>query len=1162
MEVFLRNLPTDLSEEGLRIHLEPLLKPLGIKDYLCEKAKKRRVAQITFLRLNDGQSFLSRHGETLEPPENRGRRALRNPRNTARLRITNQDVYCKPSNRHGAEGQPNPLTIRSLMHAAEERQIRHDDPEVDNPTIMFDMDSFSCGSCAFDNNQRLTYTPRVSWHSRGSIKFARRSVIVKQERSMIRIRMNSIVQLIWSKDGSLTLTLSTVPYFFLDDPEEDDLMIQIQTLCLSPGHRFPGRAEISRRRLCSLDESHATVVGHCLVYQFRVKSPELDSRMKNLAKKKTIPVEYYPLITQSMPLQRSIISIEALQKRLARCTQENLLPFSILFQLQALACNGYLHPAVVIDLTIALQNLYLADRAAGKRPISVDAMKRLFNTIDWPRPNGDASEFSVDSLIRRLRKIEDAIDGDFALQDGLFPAPTHLARINRIVVSPSRITLHGPELEAQNRVLRKFPECHDYFIRVQFCDEAGQDLQYNPRVTYDDVYARFKKILKEGVQVADENEILVTMIPDVTCGSRVFSDGIGSMSPGAMKRCRDYIPPNNPSLSCFQIRCGGAKGMLAVDSRLEGLQICIRKSMEKFITEDMHALGICDMASKPIPLVLNRQMIKILEDMGVSENWFLSLQNLELSRLKDITRSAYNVAGFLETQHIGSAIKLHRLFRECDFLGLDYRKDKFLRSVVQAAVLRELRLLKHKARIPVREGMTLFGVMDETGYLEEGQVYVTFDEQSGKHAPAPPDMQRMLVTRSPALHPGDVQEVVNTIPPNTHPLRSHYNCIVFSRNGQRDLPSKLSGGDLDGDLYNIIWDPDARPYVTFPPADYPRVPPKDIGRKVEKGDMAEFFVDFMKTDQLGVIATRHMILADQREMGTRDPDCVKLAELHSTAVDFSKTGIPVDLNTLPRADRSRPDFLAPGPHTVIHDKSEVQLQEQKILKSDDMDDNDDVAPPFQYYKSEKILGKLYRAIDEGKVWDQDVQRKPVAGGTPFWDDFIASIQTRCTAIANLDWRFRVEEAMRIRFVYEEAIFTVMKDFSEHPTDHISELEVFIGSVMSKTGIQTRRQLDRSLKLRDEFERIASWITRQMRPCYVGYPREGSGAETDALELCLACMIIGCQPNDSNKDSRRQRNGHGKLESFKAVAAAAFLRELELPERGSYGKVQAMSQSLV
>ena len=49
----------------------------------------------------------------------------------------------------------------------------------------------------------------------------------------------------------------------------------------------------------------------------------------------------------------------------------------------------------------------------------------------------------------------------------------------------------------------------------------------------------------------------------------------------------------------------------------------------------------------------------------------------------------------------------------------------------------------------------------------------------------------------------------------------------------------------------------------------------------------------METDQLGRIATLHQILADQREMGTLDPDCITLAELHSTAVDFTKTGIAV-----------------------------------------------------------------------------------------------------------------------------------------------------------------------------------------------------------------------------------------------------------------------------
>jgi hypothetical protein len=37
----------------------------------------------------------------------------------------------------------------------------------------------------------------------------------------------------------------------------------------------------------------------------------------------------------------------------------------------------------------------------------------------------------------------------------------------------------------------------------------------------------------------------------------------------------------------------------------------------------------------------------------------------------------------------------------------------------------------------------------------------------------------------------------------------------------------------------------------------------------------------------------HQILADQKPLGTLDPDCKKLAELHSTAVDFSKTGIAV-----------------------------------------------------------------------------------------------------------------------------------------------------------------------------------------------------------------------------------------------------------------------------
>lgn len=151
----------------------------------------------------------------------------------------------------------------------------------------------------------------------------------------------------------------------------------------------------------------------------------------------------------------------------------------------------------------------------------------------------------------------------------------------------------------------------------------------------------------------------------------------------------------------------------------------------------------------------------------------------------------------------------------------------------------------------------------------------------------------VVITRSPALHPGDVQCVTAVDVPIDSPLRALHNVVVFSSHGLRDLPSQLSGGDLDGDLYNIIYDNNLYPKQLAQPADYPTATAIDIGRAVERSDMTDFFITFMENDNLGQIATLHQILADQHERGTFDPQCVLLAELHSTAVDFSKTGIPV-----------------------------------------------------------------------------------------------------------------------------------------------------------------------------------------------------------------------------------------------------------------------------
>ena len=185
------------------------------------------------------------------------------------------------------------------------------------------------------------------------------------------------------------------------------------------------------------------------------------------------------------------------------------------------------------------------------------------------------------------------------------------------------------------------------------------------------------------------------------------------------------------------------------------------------------------------------------------------------------------------------------------------------------------------------EGRT--GIMDETEHLQENEVYCSVvTEEGGKIITG-----SVVVTRSPALHPGDVQCVRAVDVPTDSPLRALHNVLVFSSHGARDLPSQLSGGDLDGDLYNVIYDNDLYPKRIALPADYPRLPPIDIGKSVEKSDMTDFFINFMENDNLGQIATLHQIKADQSPLGTFDPVCIELAGMHSTAVDFSKTGIPV-----------------------------------------------------------------------------------------------------------------------------------------------------------------------------------------------------------------------------------------------------------------------------
>ena len=76
----------------------------------------------------------------------------------------------------------------------------------------------------------------------------------------------------------------------------------------------------------------------------------------------------------------------------------------------------------------------------------------------------------------------------------------------------------------------------------------------------------------------------------------------------------------------------------------------------------------------------------------------------------------------------------------------------------------------------------------------------------------------------------------------------------------------------------------------------------------------------------------------------------------------------VDIRRIPKYPPYRPDFMAPGPRVRVAESIEVLDNGKEHIWNDDaesvIDDDDDVRPPLRYYKSRRVLGALYRMINE------------------------------------------------------------------------------------------------------------------------------------------------------------------------------------------------------
>ena len=155
--------------------------------------------------------------------------------------------------------------------------------------------------------------------------------------------------------------------------------------------------------------------------------------------------------------------------------------------------------------------------------------------------------------------------------------------------------------------------------------------------------------------------------------------------------------------------------MISLDERLTGEALCLRPSMIKFEANPTQ-IEVCGAGFKTLPMYLNRQLIKILEDLGVPAQAFMNLQDEAVEQLRYTTENPINAGYYLQRNLIGKAARLPWLIRKLSYIRLSFSDDSFLRDTLELAVLMQLRELKYRSRIFVERGFLAYGELIHTDY--------------------------------------------------------------------------------------------------------------------------------------------------------------------------------------------------------------------------------------------------------------------------------------------------------------------------------------------------------------------------------------------------------------------------------------------------------------
>ncbi|KAI8138290.1 RNA dependent RNA polymerase-domain-containing protein [Fennellomyces sp. T-0311] len=633
----------------------------------------------------------------------------------------------------------------------------------------------------------------------------------------------------------------------------------------------------------------------------------------------------------------------------------------------------------------------------------------------------------------------------FNLALGHRPRPQpHFAYIYKVLVTPTTIHFELPQLELSNRVIRRFWDHADRFLRVQFVEEGDTPLYLQDRngpFGMGRVCQRIRDTLRHGIRIGDRYYEFLGFsasqlrnsgcwffsstkdlnVEDIRRWMGDFSqETVVARYAARMGQCFSTTQPvfavqsdqikslkdivrNDHTFSdgigrisqdlADQIAevMGRKDKPTAFQFRLGGAKgvLAVHRRIKpntivlrpsQMKFSTKHKVLEINTAASYAIAMLNVDMVSVVNSLEVPGEAFMEILSEMVNSVNDMMTDGDKARAVLRASMDG--LGNNRDLARIVEAGFFERGDPFIKNALTAFRAHRLKEARERTRIPVIKGASVLGVLDETETLGENEVFLRYIDSYGKAQVVEGDV---MVFRSPTLHPGDIRMCKAVDCPKLKHLR---NVLAFSSKGERDIPSMCGGGDLDGDWFTVIWDERLFPphfCRNQPPMDYPKMRGKELS-KVTIEDVQAFFVEYMLNDQIKQISAAHRAIADGSPKGVSDKNCLELARAHSIAVDYAKTGCPANVDLELLRVNSYPDFMQKKGKPSWKSEKAIGLIYHKIDPKDYLNYREDLSNPIidKYYDPRIQAPNMERYIGAARLlkqyYDRQIREKMTMNG--------------------------------------------------------------------------------------------------------------------------------------------------------------------------------------